>query len=208
MKFEAILPQLDGKYDVTQYMVIRKDFLDFISEMNGVLFDAERGFRLLSNEIGDELNALDKQLSDFEIEELEYHLKAALSRNWMHKVAPEGRNSRFVGNYCIVALYQFWDENIRQRIAQVFGVEIIEITHPIFGEVRHIRNAIIHNHGIATTDVENNRVFSWFKRGESINIDREKYVDISRTILEVMLEHQLIRSVDNDLAEALLQYRF
>jgi hypothetical protein len=172
-----------------------------------VLFDAHKAFQLLLAELYEQQKEFDKRRNakkEFVI--LEDALWNTVNQHFVKRNLTEGNNLRFVGNYCIVTLFQFWEENIRLRIAQVFGVELIEITHPLFGDIRNFRNAIIHNHGIATTDVERNKVFNWYSRGELINMDKEKYFEIIHAVFGIILDHQLVPDVANDVAMFLRQY--
>lgn len=103
-------------------------------------------------------------------------------------------------------LYQYWEDNIRPRIAQIFGVETNKIVHPLFGDVRNLRNAIIHNRGIATDDVEKNELLRWYKRGDIINLGKQRYCEVSQAILKAMLDHEVIPDGNDDLVYALRQH--
>ena len=76
----------------------------------------------------------------------------------------------------------------------------------MFGDLRNFRNAIIHNYGNATSDVEKNEIFKWYRKGEPINLDLKKYEDISRAVTIAILNHQLIPDIGKELAEALKKY--
>lgn len=75
---------------------------------------------------------------------------------------------------CIVAIYEFWAGKFRKEIASMFGVNPDDFKHDLFGDIRHIRNVIIHKKSIADSNVENCTMLKWFKMGEEIAIDDVK----------------------------------
>lgn len=209
MDLYEILTQLDVNYDVIEYMVIRKELLNFIAEVNGVFYDAQEAFQLHLVELQKQLKDLEKRRNEEDkFERWEEGVWYELTKLLIDNNLPQGSNLRFVGNYCIVTLFQFWEENIRPRIAQVFGVELNEINHPLFGDIRNFRNAIIHNHGFATSDVERNEIFNWYKREDLINMRKDNYTKISQAITRAIIDHQMVPEVANEVAVFLRQYKF
>lgn len=56
----------------------------------------------------------------------------------------------------IVTLYASWDENYRKKIAEAAGVDKNSVKCNVIGDLRLIRNCIVHSNSIITN--ENNRV--------------------------------------------------
>lgn len=207
MDLSEIIEHLDVEYDVHGYMVVRKEFLNFIAEVNGVMFDAFKAFQLLLADLQEQQKEFDKRRNaEGKFVNWKEEVWSALNQRFIERNVPEGSNLSFVGNYCIVTVYQFWEEYIRPRIAQIFGVEKNEVAHPLFGDIRNIRNAIIHNHNFATEDVERNEIFKWYKRGDLINLEKEKYFEISQSIFRAILDHELIPSVGDNVADFLRKH--
>ena len=91
------------------------------------------------------------------------------------RLVPEGRNAALIGNYLLIALYQFWEDSWRSRIAAVFKCEKNEVKSDFWGDLRLMRQCLIHAGGVADSDVEKKTVLlRWFKRGEPILISPEK----------------------------------
>ena len=62
-----------------------------------------------------------------------------------------GRNQRYIGNMCVVTIYQYWDDNYRVKLAKAMGLEHKNCIYAdIFGDIGDLRNSIIHNGGEAT----------------------------------------------------------
>ena len=95
-----------------------------------------------------------------------------------------GRNERFLASLCLVMLYQHWEEEFRPRIAHALGVTVKEIRVPVFGDLRLIRNSIIHKHGIATSCVARCTVLTWFNPDDEIVISEERFEQVVKLIHE------------------------
>ena len=84
----------------------------------------------------------------------------------------KGVNYRFLGNMCVIALYQYWDDYYREKIAiSLNRTSGNELTSDIMGDLRHLRNSIIHHRGVAKKEVEKCKLLHWFKKGDEIFID-------------------------------------
>ena len=96
---------------------------------------------------------------------------------------------RFVGNMIVVLLYQYWESYFRPRIAAILNEEPSDVKVPVIGDLRHIRNSIIHHGSIANADIERCEILKWFAPGDEISID---YVKVKRI-------RELIHEFCNDL---------
>jgi hypothetical protein len=86
----------------------------------------------------------------------------------------KGINSRFIGNMCVIAIYQYWEDYFRQKIANFLNrTSKNELTSDIMGDIKILRRSIIHHRGIALKDVENCKLLRWFKKGDDIFIDKD-----------------------------------
>ena len=90
-----------------------------------------------------------------------------------------GLNHAFLASMCLVTLYQFWEDHFRGRIADALGVDpATALKVPVFGDLRLIRNSIIHNAGVATSDTAKCEVLRWFKRGDWIELTDQQMESI------------------------------
>jgi len=85
---------------------------------------------------------------------------------------------RHIANYAVVTLYQYWEEEFRPRLAKLRGVEKNVIRSDEWGDLRWIRISVIHNRGIAVSEVEKMKVFRWFSAGQLIQIRQEQFRDM------------------------------
>ena len=89
--------------------------------------------------------------------------------------AEDGTNSRVVGNLCTVAIYSMWEDEYRGAIAASMKLASNHLLVPVFGDIRHFRNSIIHHRGIAKNEVERCELLKWFKPGETIFINEVRF---------------------------------
>jgi len=91
----------------------------------------------------------------------------------------KGINSRSVGNMCVIAIYQYWEDYFRQKIANLLNrTNKNELASDIMGDLKILRRSIIHHRGIALKEVENCKLLRWFKEGDDIFIDKDMMKDI------------------------------
>jgi len=85
-----------------------------------------------------------------------------------------GVNARFIGNMCVIAIYQYWEDYFRQKIANLLNKKNKnELTSDIMADLKILRRSIIHHRGKALREVENCKLLRWFKEGDDIFIDKD-----------------------------------
>ncbi len=89
--------------------------------------------------------------------------------------AQGSRNHRFIGNMCLVLLYQYWEDQYRGEIGDALG---ITVQSDVMGDVRNFRRSIIHHGGRAIEDVSKNRKLKWFEPGDEVFITTNHLVEI------------------------------
>jgi hypothetical protein len=101
--------------------------------------------------------------------------------------APYGSNYTTLGQLCLISFYDFWNDYLRREYVIAKGrldrgekdASIIKrclkkhASHDLWGDLRHLRQSIVHNKGIATSDVERCKLIRWFKPGDLISIAPE-----------------------------------
>lgn len=89
-----------------------------------------------------------------------------------------GLNYRIIGNMCVIVIYQYWEDYFRVEIARNLGREKNDISSDIMGDLNLLRRSIIHHRSVALKEIENCRLLRWFKEGDEIFIDEDKFKDI------------------------------
>ena len=105
-----------------------------------------------------------------------------------------GSNWQFIGKMCVITIYQYWEDYFRPEIAKQLGVEKDDIVSDIMGDLRLIRHSIIHRGGVALKEVENCKVLQWFREGDEISIDENKFKKIIFLIKKSIHDENFIKT--------------
>ena len=105
------------------------------------------------------------------------------------RVMDDGTNTILLGRQCVVTAYAYWEEYLRVEIgkaaallpatAQASEAETRSILNEhvvsdFWGDLRHIRNSIVHANGIASSDIKKCKLLKWFAPGDSIELTHER----------------------------------
>jgi len=167
----------------------RNELLAVVDEIFGVYLDATSGFDHLLAKLNEILRAHpspdtafmrygegDPNTADAKV------LHAVPIGELKKRLAEDSEDYRHIANYCIVTLFQFWEEEFRPRLAQLRQVATDEIQSDEWGDLRILRNSIIHNKGVATSDVTRMKVFRWFSSGVPISVTKEQFKLLVETL--------------------------
>jgi len=82
-----------------------------------------------------------------------------------------------LGHQLLVFVYAIWETTYRPRLAAALGIEPSSIEAPILGDLRLMRNDILHNHGIADRSARCTEL-RWFERGDEIVLHHVHVVEL------------------------------
>lgn len=108
--------------------------------------------------------------------------------NIKDRTKEDGKNYLLLGAQCVVAAYSYWEEYLRIEIGKAIGVlkesatncdetrQILNkhVVSDLWGDMRHLRNSIIHNNRVANSDMAECKILKWFRPGDPIELDYEK----------------------------------
>ncbi|MFQ5479601.1 MAG: hypothetical protein ACE5E4_13410 [Candidatus Binatia bacterium] len=100
----------------------------------------------------------------------------------------DGKNLLLLGSQCVVAAYAYWEEYLRIEIGIAIGVlpqgatnsegnraTLNEhVTSDFWGDMRQLRNSILHKNGIANSDMSKCKIIRWFPPGTPIELTFER----------------------------------
>lgn len=104
------------------------------------------------------------------------------------RLKDNGANTVLLGRQCLVSVYAYWEEYLRAEVGKALGVlagdangrseesrKILNqhVREDFWGDIRYIRNAIVHNNGTATSEIARCRVLRWFMPGQSVDLRLE-----------------------------------
>ncbi|MFC1893313.1 hypothetical protein ACFLYR_04660 [Chloroflexota bacterium] len=175
------------------------DFESIVTSIYGVYQNSKAGYRLLIKEITDyqetQLNNLRRtnpQSASIEFLDSTPALYCEGNPNlpganvlyecsqgeYKKRNSEQGINAQFIGNMCIIAIYQYWEDHFRTKIARHLRRKREDVLSDIMGDLRLLRNSIFHHRGIAQREIEDCILLQWFHVGDDIYIDEEKFKEI------------------------------
>ncbi|WP_156928476.1 hypothetical protein [Bradyrhizobium sp. th.b2] len=95
------------------------------------------------------------------------------ARNQQH-----GVNCRTVSRVLIITIYQFWEDHYRQQFANLVGKAKNEIASDFFGDIRHLRNDIIHHRNFASERVAKCKRLKYFEPGDEIFLSQDEAIEV------------------------------
>lgn len=96
----------------------------------------------------------------------------------MERNKPNGNNMNYIGQVCLVSIYQFWDDHYRKKIAKCLKCKTNQLQVNLFGDLKNIRNSIIHNNGFAINKIKKNTVIKEFNPKQALTIDKNLFENI------------------------------
>lgn len=108
------------------------------------------------------------------------------------RVEKQGENSFSLANMILVSVYTYWDEHLRIEIAKAMRL-ISEsaknddatkyvlrkhLSFDVWGDIRHLRQSIVHHKGIAYGDIDKCKVLKWFSPGDIVRLDHARMFKI------------------------------
>ena len=169
---------------------IVREFVSILDSVTAVFLDSRDGFELLQIQ-------LEAENQDRNWNEPVYFGDGPPSqvRNVAHTTtigdrigrnACDGANCTFVSNMAVVAIYSYWEDYYRLEIAKAMNLTNQELKSDIFGEIRRLRQAIVHHHGKATAEVAAAKLLAWFDEGEEIFFSQAMFFRLVSEIREYL----------------------
>lgn len=104
------------------------------------------------------------------------------------RLIDNGQNTLLLGRQCVVSAYAYWEEYLRIEVGKAMGVlpaaacanettrRVLNkyVVSDFWGDLRHIRNSIVHSNGIANAEIKKCKVLKWFKEGDAIELGHDR----------------------------------
>jgi hypothetical protein len=92
----------------------------------------------------------------------------------------EDQVPRTLSQHWVVAFFALWEHGFRPALAAAHGCDASELVHPVFGDLRHMRNDVVHHHGIATPENTGKcELLRWFEPGANIHLEGQHFVELN-----------------------------
>lgn len=88
-----------------------------------------------------------------------------------------------LGQQWAVFVFAEWEEDLRPRLANAWNRPMNEIRVDVFGDLRRMRNDILHNRGVASDNWSGKcAVLRWFKPGDRIVITAKHIAEFIKVV--------------------------
>lgn len=82
-----------------------------------------------------------------------------------------GPFSQIIAHGIITWVYSLWNEVYREKIAAELSKDTNDIMCDVMGDIRIIRNFIVHDHAVASKKVDELTALDWVKEGPLVFVD-------------------------------------
>jgi hypothetical protein len=147
---------------------VMKEFIGFVNHQVGVYVDALAGFAghyaRVELQVHREQRPVRREIDEAGLPVVVWasyedaskpaviHNRICRVQDYLAANAPGGSNEEQHARAVLVFLFTFWDDEIRERLAKAQGIAASEIQADSLGDLRRLRNAILHAKGILRAD--------------------------------------------------------
>ena len=155
-----------GTNDANSADYIIREYIDFVNQQVGVYMDAIAGFaghyarverqvcrvmRKDKHKKSDEQPVVWASYEDPSKPDI-IHNRIIRSNDYMSSNSIDGSNTQQHSQAILLFLFTYWEDEIRPRLAKSMDIKVNEIKSDIMGDLRIIRNVILHSKGITRQD--------------------------------------------------------
>lgn len=149
------------KKNPRQFHILSEELEDYLKTLQGLFLDSQVGFRLIEENLQQRQDFLENLNPDEDIFSESYQDQTIFSHEqlsgedmpssglFFHKrgevkdrIKKGGSNEHHIASIAIIALYDFWEHYLREKISQAY--EVPEYQHDLWGDLRLLRNVLVH----------------------------------------------------------------
>ncbi len=189
---------------------ILRDFIDFVNNQVGVYMDCLAGFQgnmvRIHRQVARVQRPTGRQIKDGQpvmmyasVEDPSspdvIHHRIIRTQEFLAINAQAGFNEQQVCWSIIVFLFAYWDEEVRPQIAEVRGIKPEDVKVDALGDLRLVRNSIIHNKGVlsSTDHARLKELAALLKPDRKITFSHDQmhklFITVKQAIAEIILSY-------------------
>jgi hypothetical protein len=194
-----------------EYDDIVKEFIDFVNLQVGVYMNSIAGFSgakmQMERQVARVLRAQSRKRDERGDQVITHqsfedpkspnvvHSRIVTADNFIEENSPAGINQRQLSYSVIVFIYTYWEADIRPRLAKAAGKEEKKVTSEIMGDLRCLRNSILHTKGVLT--------YEWHKKLVILKdcFSLDKQIEISYELM-----HQIFVKIKQGCAKLIFEW--
>ena len=192
MMYPAILPI--GKYsEIPDNSLASKEFIDFCQSIHICYYISTTGLKDFAKDLKKRRPNPERTMyfGKGHPDDGNYHAKINM-RKLSKSVEKNGSFYDTLAKSQIVLIYTLWDEHYRTLIAKENNCKNSQITSDLMGDVRLIRNCIVHNKSVITNEPERIKVLSWKLEPGLLTISEDMFQSLIEHINGITIKYQKI----------------
>ncbi len=198
-----------GTYDYKRMGELWREFGAYFDQVHAFYHDAYMGFECFREKVTHDQESLRTRVrgtgldhdADWDNQQFSYDAKfekhfgasgfraGTVGQVKERNTPPKGSNLTFLANACIVTFYDYWEEYLRREYCKAKGYptptneELREHAgFDVWGDIRWLRNSIVHNRGIAIDEMNRCKVIRLFEPGDHVVISPDAMGSIFRVL--------------------------
>lgn len=188
-----------------------REYIDFVNRQVGVYMDALAGFsghharverqvHRINRSVGSHIDSNGQRVIVYASYEDPtkpdiIHNRIIRAVDYIAANSPGGLNEQQHSQAILVFLFTYWEDEIRPRLAKSKSVELQEIQSNIMGDLRILRNIILHSKGIIRSEKYND-----------LKILKDMFVVDQQVYVSYEDMHQIFVLIKQDCAKMLFEW--
>ena len=194
-----------------QFDDIIKHYIDFVNQQVGAYMDALAGFAGNHVRVSRQVHRINRKTgfkvggngektivcSSYEDPSKPDFICNNITRcdEYLARNAIFGRNEQQYIKAVLIFVFTYWEDEIRERLAKAKGVEKNTIISNIMGDLRVLRNVILHSKSIMKSD-----------KYKELKVLREFFAENSEIIIDYELMHKIFVLLKQDMARMTFEW--
>lgn len=158
-----------SEFSKEQFDEVVREYIDFVNEQVGAYMSALAGFAGHHVRVSRQIHRANRQVSTRPPDETGMrtvvwasyedpskpdiiHNQIIRCDEYLAANRPGGKNEQQHSRSILIFLFTYWEDEIRPRLARAKGVKLDEIQSDIMGDLRTLRNVILHSKSVLRPD--------------------------------------------------------
>lgn len=113
--------------------------------------------------------------------------------DFKERIKPGGKDMQIITRLCLVSMYQLWEDEFRKEIARSFNVCKSDVKSDIIGDIRILRNAVIHNNSNKISDYSKLKVLTYMQGREKVVLTHDEFCDIIELVRQDIVRQFIVK---------------
>lgn len=148
--------------------ILEKKMKNFLNDFRSEITDIYKSYRInhfslyYTRSTYSDFKDSHSQINNFKVEDSDLNEVIDFSEeNVINDTSEYGKYQKISGGLVLVMFYQLWEDKYRKLIADNLAVEKNDLKNDLFGELRYLRQSIVHNHFAGISDLKKLKILKF-----------------------------------------------